>query len=71
MVPLQTQIGELTFNLGGIIVETSPSSWQMFPIDDTVYQVDNVTKPMDELTPTLSQSPKESIEKGKKKNKRK
>lgn len=71
VVPQQTQIGELIFNLGGIIVETSPSSWQMFPIDDTVYQVDNVTKPMDELTPTLSQSPKESIEKGKKKNKRK
>lgn len=71
VVPQQTQIGELTFNLGGIIVETSPSSWQMFPIEDTLYQVDNVTKPTDELTPTLSQSPKESIEKGKKKNKRK
>lgn len=71
VVPQQTQIGELTFNLGGIIVETSPSSWQMFPIENTLYQVDNVTKPTDELTPTLSQSPKESIEKGKKKNKRK
>lgn len=71
VVPQQTQIGELTFDLGGIIVETSPSSWQMFAIEYTMYQVNNVTKPADELTPTLSQSPKELIEKDKKKNKRK
>lgn len=71
VVPQQTQIGELTFDLGGIIVETSPSSWQMFPIEDTMYKVDNLTNPADELTPTMSQSPRDPIEKGKKKNKRK
>ncbi len=71
VVPQQTKIGELTFNLGGIIMETSPSSWQLFPVEDTLLHLDDKINPEDELTPTLSNSPKETIEKGKKKNKKK
>lgn len=71
VVPQQTKIGELTFNLGGVIVETSPSSWQLFPVEDTLLHLDDKINHEDELTPTLSNSPKETIEKGKKKNKKK
>lgn len=69
LVPEQTQIGQLTFNLAGVLIDCPNGEWILFPIkEEPIIEVSqNVGE---ELTPSPS-TPIESDKKNKKNKKKK